>query len=186
MGTTDLWPRSARSMLIKGHAGEAPFDGSHPRPLDGAVEYPVHAQPRLSRRTIVAQIFWLGERVKPIIAGPLHDATGKLGRQVPSPALLCPGCCGVRAPRRRNLSRVTSATPPGRQSIETLRNEIINHVSLRHRPLEHGLSRPGRQAIARSGHDGSRRSPGSHRPDQVFDLGSVTRIRSPVEISLRL
>jgi len=28
MGTTDLWPRSARSMLIKGHAGEAPFDGS--------------------------------------------------------------------------------------------------------------------------------------------------------------
>jgi hypothetical protein len=148
MGTTDLWPRSARSMLIKGHAGEAPFDGSHHRPLDGAVEYPVHAQPRLSRRTIVAQIFWLGERVKPIIAGPLHDATRKLGRQVPSPALLCPGCCGVRAPRRRNLSRVTSATPPGRQkSIRNTSNpqQMRGNCSPRHRQVgrEQAWSEPG-------------------------------------------
>jgi hypothetical protein len=58
MATTDLWParRRARpeSMLIKGHAGEAPFDGSHRRPPDGAAEYPVRAQPRLSRRTLLS------------------------------------------------------------------------------------------------------------------------------------
>ena len=58
MATTDLWLARRRArpdpMLIKGHAGEAPFDGSHHRPLDGAVEFPMHAQPRLSRRTLLS------------------------------------------------------------------------------------------------------------------------------------
>jgi hypothetical protein len=58
MATTDLWParRRARpeSLAIKGHAGEPPFDSSHHCPPDGAVEFPVLAQPRLSRRTLLS------------------------------------------------------------------------------------------------------------------------------------
>jgi hypothetical protein len=94
-------PRSTRSMLIKGYAGEASFDGSHRRPPDGAAEYPMRAQPRLSRRTLLSgsvaslALPWVlrGARAAPppLVCDVSDAAWKELAKKVPRGVVQRPG-----------------------------------------------------------------------------------------------
>ena len=91
--------------------------------------------------------------------------------------------CGPQQGRGQQRAATRGVLPStGGNSRPHLRKPKLPRVGpephhSRHRPLEHGLSRPCRSAVARAGIDGSRRSVGARRTPRMGAHRSDRRLR---------